>query len=410
MIYTEIDTELCDVHNSQKRSEGQSMLSEALAQQIANEITDVIGFNVLITDAAGTVVGSGDERRIGQFHEASIEVIRARRMIAHSAADVRDLVGSLPGVTIPLVIEGDVVGTIGLSGSPEQVEQFGLVVKRQTEILMQEASRIGTRLTYERAAEELLRDICDWHRSTFTEAQISRRATGLGYDLRRPRVMVLISYDSHTDDAAVEGRPVSLEVLRAVQDTFDSATDLVAPLARQVIAVTTVVTAPTPAADAALTDRCRKYVSLVRERGWDTRVGIGSIAHGVEQLNLSSQDAYDALRLGAVLDPRGRVYDIDRFRLHQAVSVIPAETRDRLSRAVLGALATDSDWPQLQETLIAWGECGFNSSRAAKRLHVHRNTLANRLDKIARVLRRPLDEPGLGMTLYLACVVAQRAG
>ncbi len=96
MIYTEIDTQLCDVHNSHKRSEGQSMLSEALAQQIANEITDVIGFNVLITDAAGTVVGSGDERRIGQFHEASIEVIRARRMIAHSAADVRDLVAVCP--------------------------------------------------------------------------------------------------------------------------------------------------------------------------------------------------------------------------------------------------------------------------------------------------------------------------
>ncbi|RZL82488.1 MAG: sugar diacid utilization regulator [Rhodococcus sp. (in: high G+C Gram-positive bacteria)] len=386
------------------------MLSEALAQQIANEITDVIGFNVLITDASGTVVGSGDERRIGQFHEASIEVIRARRMIAHSAADVRDLVGSLPGVTIPLVIDGEVVGTIGLSGSPEQVEQFGLVVKRQTEILMQEASRIGTRLTYERAAEELLRDICDWHRSTFTEAQIVRRATGLGYDLRIPRAVVLISYDRHTDDAAAEGQPAFHTVLHAVQNVFDSVSDLVAPLARQLVAVTTAVSANTPAADAALTDRCRKYVSLVGEQGWDTWVGIGSIAHGVEQLNLSSQDAYDALRLGAVLDPRGHVYDIDRFRLHQAISVIPAETRDRLSRAALGALTTDGDWPQLQDTLIAWGECGFNSSRSAKRLHVHRNTLANRLDKIARLLGRPLDEPGLGMTLYIACVVAERAG
>lgn len=385
------------------------MLSEALAQQIANEITDVIGFNVLITDASGTVVGSGDERRIGQFHEASVEVIRARRMIAHSAADVRDLVGSLPGVTIPLVIDGEVVGTIGLSGSPEQVEQFGLVVKRQTEILMQEATRIGTRLTYERAAEELLRDICDWHRSTFTEAQIYRRAKGLGYDLRLPRAVVLIGYDRRTDDDT-SGQPVSHMVLRAVQATFDSATDLVAPLARQVIAVTTVVTTPTPVADAALADRCRKIVSPAREPGWDTRVGIGSIAHGVEQLNLSSQDAYDALRLGAALDPRGQVHDIDRFRLHQAVSVIPAEIRDRLSRAVLGVLTSDNDWPHLQDTLIAWGESGFNSSRAAKRLHVHRNTLANRLDKIAGLLGRPLDEPGLGMTIYLACVVAQRSG
>ena len=57
------------------------------------------------------------------------------------------------------------VGTIGLSGSPDEVVQFGLVVKRQTEILMQEAARIGTRLMHERATAELVREICEWHHS-----------------------------------------------------------------------------------------------------------------------------------------------------------------------------------------------------------------------------------------------------
>ncbi len=96
------------------------MLGQALAQQIANEITDVIGHNVLITDESGIVMGSGDESRVGQFHEASVEVVRSRRTTAHSSEDVRDLVGTLPGVTIPLVIDDKVVGTIGLSGSPER--------------------------------------------------------------------------------------------------------------------------------------------------------------------------------------------------------------------------------------------------------------------------------------------------
>ena len=92
------------------------MLGEALAQQIANDITDVIGHNVLITDESGVVLGSGDESRVGQFHEASVEVVRSRRTMAHSSDDVRDLIGTLPGVTIPLVIDDTVVGTIGLSG------------------------------------------------------------------------------------------------------------------------------------------------------------------------------------------------------------------------------------------------------------------------------------------------------
>ena len=159
------------------------MLGQALAQQIANEITDVIGHNVLITDESGIVMGSGDESRVGQFHEASVEVVRSRRMIAHSSEDVRDLVGTLPGVTIPLIIDDKVVGTIGLSGSPEEVVQFGLVVKRQTEILMQEAARIGTRMTHERATAELLREICEWHHSGAAKAQLMRRGRTLGHDL-----------------------------------------------------------------------------------------------------------------------------------------------------------------------------------------------------------------------------------
>ena len=101
------------------------MLGQALAQQIANEITDVIGHNVLITDEAGIVVGSGDESRVGQFHEASVDVVRARRMMAHSSEDVRDLVGTLPGVTIPLIVDGEVVGTVGLSGSPNRSSSSG---------------------------------------------------------------------------------------------------------------------------------------------------------------------------------------------------------------------------------------------------------------------------------------------
>ncbi len=159
------------------------MLGQALAQEIANEITDVIGHNVLITDESGIVMGSGDESRVGQFHEASVEVVRRRRTIAHSSEDVRDLVGTLPGVTIPLVIDDTVVGTIGLSGAPDEVVQFGLVVKRQTEILMQEAARIGTRLMHERATAELLREICEWHHSRVPKAQLLRRGRSLGHDL-----------------------------------------------------------------------------------------------------------------------------------------------------------------------------------------------------------------------------------
>ena len=200
------------------------MLGQALAQQIANEITDVIGHNVLITDESGIVLGSGDESRVGQFHEASVEVVRSRRTMAHSSEDVRDLIGTLPGVTVPLVIDDEVVGTIGLSGSPDEVVQFGLVVKRQTEILMQEAARIGTRMMHERATAELLREICEWHHSGIAKSQLLRRGRTLGHDLTLPRRMVLIQWEDTGPEAGSE------HIARRVEDVFGSADDLIAPL------------------------------------------------------------------------------------------------------------------------------------------------------------------------------------
>ncbi|BBX36539.1 sugar diacid utilization regulator [Mycolicibacterium mageritense DSM 44476 = CIP 104973] len=373
------------------------MLGQALAQQIAEEITDVIGHNVLITDESGIVVGSGDQSRVGQFHEASVEVIRSRRTIAHSSDDARHLVGTLPGVTVPLIIDDDVVGTVGLSGSPDQVEQFGLVVKRQTEILMQEAARIGTRMTRERAVAELLREVCEWHHSRVPKAQLLRRARTMGYDLTQPRRIVLVHWEE-SDTGPDEPDPA--QMIRDVETVFHAEGDLVAALSRTVIAVAT----PDDEKSRPVGQRCAELMSdQVATQGF--RIAIGSRASGVAELNVSARDAFDALQLGPAVHPDLRVHRIEQVRLHQALSVVPIDSRRRLADGLLGPLLADREWPVLRETLIAWGDSAFNITKAAAALHVHRNTLIYRLDKIARMLGRPLDESGLAVAVYVTCVL-----
>jgi carbohydrate diacid regulator len=377
------------------------MLGQALAQQIADEITDVIGHNVLITDESGIVVGSGDESRVGQFHEASVEVVRSRRMAAHSAEDVRDLVGTLPGVTIPLIVDGDVVGTVGLSGSPDEVVRFGLVVKRQTEILMQEAARIGSRMTHERATAELLREICEWHHTGVAKSRLLRRGRRLGHDLTLRRRIVLIHYEPPAGSVS-ETEPEA--VVSQVARVFNSTDDLIAPLARMVIAVAT-PDVQTRDAGQTVVDRCREFIASAGRRGWHLRVAIGSAAADVGALNVSARDAFDALQWGPIAHPNTTIHEIEHVRLHQAVSVVPIDSRRRLTDGLLGPLLVERDWEILRATLIAWGDSAFNISRAADHLHVHRNTLIYRLDKIARILARPLDEPGLAVALYVTCVI-----
>jgi carbohydrate diacid regulator len=267
--------------------------------------------------------------------------------------------------------------------------QFGLVVKRQTEILMQEADRIGTRMTHERATAELLREICEWHHSRVPKSQLSRRARTLGHDLTTSRRIVLIQWQENDADAEF--------AVRLVEEVFAAPDHLVAPLTRMVVAVAT--------PDGAVTDRCDHLVAAAQARGWSVRVAIGSAGSGVAELNIAARDAFDALHLGPIVHPHEKFHHIEQVRLHQALSVVPIDSRARLVEGLLAPLLADREWTTLRATLIAWGQAAFNTTRAAENLHVHRNTLIYRLDKIARLLQRSLDEQGLAVALYITCVI-----
>jgi carbohydrate diacid regulator len=64
----------------------------------------------------------------------------------------------------------------------------------------------------------------------------------------------------------------------------------------------------------------------------------------------------------------------------------------------------------LRDTLLDWAESGFNLVRAASRLHIHRNSLIYRLDKISQRCGRSAREPEQGLALCLAALTEQLDG
>src|SRR5215813_712219 len=95
------------------------VLTSELAAEIADETTRILGHNVLITDEKANVIGSGDVSRVGSIHEASVAVVESGVAESHDAKQAAALVGVLPGITMPIVLDGAVVGTVGITGSPD---------------------------------------------------------------------------------------------------------------------------------------------------------------------------------------------------------------------------------------------------------------------------------------------------
>jgi carbohydrate diacid regulator len=386
--------------------EGTAVLRPALAQWIAEELMEIAGCNVMITDAAGTVMGCGDdESRVGQFHEASVVAVTTRRTAVHTAEDVRGMVGTLPGITLPLIVGGDVVGTVALSGRPEEVGKLAMIVRRQTEILIQESDSHSSWVGRDHDLEGLLLDICNWHRSDVSEASIARNARRLNIDLALPRIVLVFESTPDESRRNVGGGPTRQSALTSIRSVFEVPPDMSAQLTPRTWVVATGLKAGNAAVEPALHNKIQNCLDSTTAAGFNLRVGLGSRAAGIQQLVASARDAHDALRLGRALNPTHHVFDIEQLRIYQALSVIPIEARERVSRSMLGPLWGEEDWPKLRETLIIWGHCGFNAARAAKQLNIHRNTFTYRFERISRLIGRRLDDPGVGVALYLSCVL-----
>lgn len=151
--------------------------------------------------------------------------------------------------------------------------------------------------------------------------------------------------------------------------------------------------------------------------GTAARIGLSDPATGVRALHDACHDAALAPRIAEPAEtcvfaetPRiarpaeTGVFAIADLRVPQVLAAASHQARARFVELLLGPLRADPDWPTQRDTLIAWARSGFNLVRAADALHVHRNRLLYRLDRITQRCGRAVREPDAALALYCACV------
>jgi carbohydrate diacid regulator len=370
------------------------VLTPELAGEIADETTRILGHNVLITDENAQVIGSGDASRVGTIHEASVAVVKSGVAASHNAEQAAALIGVRPGITMPIVLDGAVIGTVGITGSPAQVVRLGRLVQRQTEMLLRESLFQRTRLLRENRLTQLVRDIVEFDPRILDERIIRAAGVELGYDLGQQRVAVLFEVQR-----GPESYPSSV---RAIGEVFDARTDIVAELAAGRYIV---LHHPSPDDADHSQSLARRAAALLRERhGVVVHIGIGESGSGVAALADSCADATDALRLAGD-SPDVEIREISHFRVRQLLDSASTTARTRFTRSQLDWLSRENDFSVLRQTIVAWCESGFNLVTTAQRLAIHRNTVIYRLDKISRLTARDIREPAVAIGLYLACLL-----
>jgi purine catabolism regulator len=133
-------------------------------------------------------------------------------------------------------------------------------------------------------------------------------------------------------------------------------------------------------------------------------IGIGRPGVGPARWLQSQQQARESWRLGKEWKGAPITYfgDLGLYQLLTALGTNPEA--QRFFRKTLGRLIIhdDNKNAELVDTLEAFFACHGNLSQTANRLHIHRNTLTYRLERISAITQLDLDDPDARFSLQLA--------
>lgn len=111
-------------------------IKQDVAQQIVEAVKDVCSHDINFIDTKGIIFASTDAKRIGDFHEIGLQVIKTGNTIEVTIDDC--YLGTRKGVNIPFVYNGDVSAVIGISGVPEDVRKYAYLAQKITTLLLRE--------------------------------------------------------------------------------------------------------------------------------------------------------------------------------------------------------------------------------------------------------------------------------
>lgn len=234
----------------------------------------------------------------------------------------------------------------------------------------------------ERFAATSLEQLIAGHRSAREAAE---RARAFGWDLARPRAVLLASLDPPVDSSVLDN---TLATLAATARATLGSDAIVWSRSTSVAALLA------PVEDRRATaDRLRHELDE-RLRNVPVSIGVGTVASEPLDLPRSYREASRAVEVGRWSKGRHATELFDQLGLERLLASTPPSDLSEFVEQTIGPLIAYDRMHHsgLVETLEAWLETR-NMAEAARWIHVHYNTLKNRLDRIEEILGPVLGDP-----------------
>lgn len=373
-------------------------LDARLAQEIVARTMQIIDSNVNVMDARGRIIGSGDRERIGEMHEGALLALSQARVVDIDEGVAKHLHGVRPGINLPMRIDGDIVGVIGLTGAPDTLRHYGELVCMTAEMMLEQARLLHMLAQDSRLREELVLNLI---RSDTLSPALVEWAQRLRIDLNQPRVVAVVEVDSG-----------QLGVDSAMSELQQLQTLLTTPERDNLIAIVSltemVVLKPAYNAHGRYdADDHRKRVELLQSRMTESgnlrmRIALGNFFTGPGSIARSYRTAHTTMVVGKQRMPEQRSYFYQDLVLPVLLDSLRGGWQANELSLPLAKLKSMDNNGLLRRTLVSWFSNNVQPSATAKALYIHRNTLEYRLNRISELTGLNLSHFDDRLLLYVA--------
>ncbi|HZG15495.1 MAG TPA: sugar diacid recognition domain-containing protein [Candidatus Bathyarchaeia archaeon] len=378
-------------------------ITQALAEKIVQKTRELTRLNINVMDRDGMIIASSDPKRINTFHEGAYKVIQSGSEILISTDNYNKWAGTKPGMNIPIWFNQEIVGVIGISGSPDEVVPFGRAVTMMTEMMLQQASLMEQLEWEERAKNYLVQDMITGTLPASLDSVLARGKL-LGIDLSLPRSIMILQLSGH--EQSVNAFAQDRHAIKRIASFFRNPEQvLVTFVKRDRLIIVTELSANKQKSQIKryLEDTAQKISKAFHETmSMEVKIALGTSCQSPHELANSYQEAMKVLDALTRFPGKGAVRHYEDIALELVLADVSEQSRTVLIENYLGELKGS---PELIDTLQAMYLCDMNLSATAQKLNIHRNTLLYRLTKIEELLgfnpRRFNEAVGIQLALLL---------
>ncbi|MDX1303881.1 sugar diacid recognition domain-containing protein [Photobacterium sp.] len=395
-------------------------LNATIARQIVERTMKIIKYSVNVMDDQGRIIGSGDPSRLNQRHEGAILALNDNRIVEIDQATAQQLKGVRPGINLPIIFQDQAIGVVGISGDPSAIHNYGELVKMTAELIVEQAALMAQIQWNKRHREELVLQLIQG--TALNENQLLSIAERLELDLSQPRIAAIVKV------YPTKGEILSLEHIQRLVHLLeyperDNLVGIASVSMNEVVVLKPITLDANGWSRSLEQKRVHKLITRIAKEGnFRIRIALGDYFPTLQGLSRSFMTAKATLEATTYHnDPSSHDPSHHDRSKHSSNTNEVLFYQDHILPVLLSGLKHDPwrhellNQPRVQlehhdprgvllKTLKTFFAQNCDLAQTCESLHIHRNTLRYRIEKIEQITSLSFSKIPDKTRLYLALI------